>query len=47
METDPLKQIVGDMDDMCMEKVLALNESLDPGLGFVRKCKVDLPVSTS
>ena len=34
-------------NDMFLEKVLALTESLDPGLGYVMKCKVDLPVNVS
>ena len=47
MECDPSFLEGGEMEDMFLEKVLALTESLDPGLGYVMKCKVDLPVNVS
>ena len=47
MECDPTLFDGSENDDMYLEKVLAMTESLDPGLGYVLKSKVDLPVNVS
>ncbi len=48
MEIDPTLLDSLDTDDMCLEKVLAMTESLDPGLGYVLKSKVSAaPTVTS
>ena len=47
MECDSALFDGSENDDMYLEKVLAMTESLDPGLGYVLKSKVDLPVNVS
>ena len=47
MECNPSFLDGGETEDTFLEKVLALTESLDLGLGYIMKCKVDLPVNVS